>query len=90
MHSADLTGANLTGANLTGAFLVESNLTGANLTGTNLASTDLKAANLAGATGGTTSNVSGAIWYLTTCPDGTNSSTNGTSPQSCVGNGHGF
>jgi len=34
--------------------------------------------------------VSGITWSNTTCPDGTRSDTNGTSPQSCKGHGGGL
>ena len=64
--NADLEGANLTNANLTGANLNRANLTGANLTGA-----DLTGANLHDAT------LTGATWSNTTCPDGTNSSSDG-------------
>jgi hypothetical protein len=29
--------------------------------------------------------LTGVIWSHTTCPDGTNGATNGTSPESCIG-----
>jgi uncharacterized protein YjbI with pentapeptide repeats len=72
LDSADLSGANLTGANLTGAIPLNANLTNANLTNAIVT---------------TLTTFSGNTWSNTTCPDGTNSSTNGTSPQSCYGHG---
>jgi hypothetical protein len=61
LNGADLGGANLSGADLTGANLQDANLTDATLTGA-LA----KGANL-----------NGVVWSNTTCPDGTNSNTDG-------------
>ena len=81
LSGASMNGANLNGANLTGASLSGSNLTGAFLTNANLTN-----ANLTGATM-TSAGVTGVIWSNTTCPDGTNSATNGTVPQSCLGHG---
>jgi uncharacterized protein YjbI with pentapeptide repeats len=69
---ANLTGSNLTKANLSGA-----NLSGANLTNANLTGANLKGANLHTAT------LTGVIWNNTTCPDGTNSSSN--VGKTCVG-----
>jgi uncharacterized protein YjbI with pentapeptide repeats len=48
------------------------NLSGANLSGANLTQTNLKAA-----TGMSTATLTGVIWSKTTCPDNTNSSTDG-------------
>jgi hypothetical protein len=67
----DLHGANLSGANLTGA-----DLAGADLGGANFQRADLNLANLSGA------NVQGAnfgnaLWVATTCPDGTDSTSDG-------------
>ncbi len=73
LSGAALTGANLTGANLAGAILTGANLTGANLT----------KANLTGAVM-THAVVTGVIWSNTTCPDSTNSSSNGGT---CAGHG---
>jgi uncharacterized protein YjbI with pentapeptide repeats len=64
---ADLPGADLLGANLGGA-----NLTSADLSGANLTYAYLGDATLAGA------DLSGVLWQGTTCPDGTNSNSNGT------------
>lgn len=95
--SAQITGADLTKANLSNVScecnLGASNLTEANLTGavapallysTNLTKADLTKANFSGATTGNT-NVSGATWNDTTCPDKTNSGSDGNT---CVD--HGF
>jgi uncharacterized protein YjbI with pentapeptide repeats len=73
---ANLQGDNLNGAQLQDAFLDGTNLEGANLhgadlTGADLSRTDLTGANLHGAT------LTGAVWSNTTCPDGTNSSSDG-------------
>ena len=54
------------GACLTGAALNGADLTGANLTGTNLTDSDLSGATL-----------TAVIWSNTTCPDGTNSNSDG-------------
>ena len=48
------------------------NLSGANLNGANLTQTNLK-----GATGMSTTTLTGVIWSKTTCPDNTNSNTDG-------------
>ncbi|MGQ0432125.1 MAG: pentapeptide repeat-containing protein [Microthrixaceae bacterium] len=65
MALADLTGANFAGANLTcvsaGGFFNNANFTNANLTDARFS-------------GGV---LTGAIWSNTTCPDGTNSNSNG-------------
>jgi len=67
--NADLSHSDLRGADLTGQRLTLVNLTGANLTGADLTGADLTSVN----------------WSTTTCPDGTNSTTNGTIPGSCEG-----
>jgi len=81
LTSADLTYANLTGANLTDANLTDANLTFANLTGANLTGANLTDANL------TAADLDGLIftnvfWSNTTCPDGTNSDSDGNT---CTG-----
>jgi uncharacterized protein YjbI with pentapeptide repeats len=98
LNSAILTNANLEGAslafadlsfaNLSTAFLPVAILTNATLNGADLTGANLDTANLNGATGGASATITGVIWNNTTCPDGTNSDTNGTSPHSCIG--HGF
>jgi len=87
--SGRLAGANLAGANLPGIDLRDANLTAADLAGANLAGANLAGANLTGATL-TGADLAGAdlaavVWANTTCPDGTNSSSNGSAPASCVG-----
>jgi len=88
---SNLTAANLSDANLTDADIsggnnfTGANLIGANLTSANLGGDDLTDADLSGATGTGTATLTGVIWSNTTCPDGTISNTNGTSPQSCIG-----
>jgi len=76
---ANLTDANLTNAEMTYANLTYANLTYANLTGAWLGGTVLTGANLTGAT------LTDVVWGNTTCPDGTESDTNETSPESCEG-----
>jgi hypothetical protein len=75
--SADLTGTNLSDANLSGA-----NLTGADLTGANLSRANLTGANLENAELNSATTLTGVTWGNTTCPDGTNTDTNGGT---CVG-----
>ena len=81
LSNTNLSDANLSNANLTGANLYGANLTGADLTGANLEDAALYLANLTGAdlTGAnlTGAPVTNAIWDNTTCPDGSNSDTNG-------------
>jgi len=89
MFQVSLTGADLGNASLIGADMRVANLTGAavggaNLTNANLSFANLTSANLTGAV------VSGVTWNKTICPDGTQSDTNGTSPESCVGHGGGL
>ena len=69
---AELAGADLAGADLAGADLFETDLTGADLS-----ETDLTGADLWGATTTTT------LWSETTCPDGTDSDSDG---DTCVNN----
>jgi hypothetical protein len=70
---ADLSGANLNNADLSGALLNGANLTGANLHGAGLTGANLTGATLTGA------NLTGVVWSNTTCPDGTNSDSDGGS-----------
>ena len=76
-----LPNVNLAGADLSGAYLARAGLTGADLTDANLAGADLTGADLTGA------DLTGVTWSVTTCPDGSNSNTNGSSPASCIGHG---
>ena len=71
LSNADLSNAYLTDAGMYDAFLNNANLTGADLTNADLRQADLTGADL------TDANLSGADWYYTTCPDGTNSDDNG-------------
>lgn len=83
MYAVDLTGATMTNALLLQSELTEANLTGANLTGANFTGASMYNTNL------TEANLTGAIfapaepntviWSNTTCPDGSNSDTNGRS-----------
>jgi uncharacterized protein YjbI with pentapeptide repeats len=68
---ADLTGADLSDADFSGATFERANLTGANLAEAVLTSARFRRAIL-----------SRVIWSNTTCPDGTNSDTNGGT---CIG-----
>ncbi len=88
--TANFTNATLSGANLSGGSFTGATFTGAVLTNAVLNQATLKTANFtnatfSGATGGTTAALTGAIWNNTTCPDGTNSTTDGGT---CMG--HGF
>ena len=71
LSGANLSNANLNGANLTGADLSGADLAGANLNGADLSGADLSGADVAGA------NFNKVTWSDTTCPDGTNSDTDG-------------
>ncbi len=62
---------NLDGADLSATYLSNANLSGADLTGVNLSRANLKGADL-----------TNVAWKNSTCPDGTNSDTNGSG--SCV------
>ena len=73
---AILTRANLIGADLFGANLNRANLTDANLTDANLGLARLTKANLTGAVGITEEQISQAILYDTTMPDGSVRSNN--------------
>jgi uncharacterized protein YjbI with pentapeptide repeats len=90
---ANLQGSNFTGTTITDTSFSDSDLTNADMTGiidannsefgnTNLTNVNFTNANLTGATQMGTANVTGAIWSNTTCPDGTNSNSNGNT---CVG-----
>ena len=76
LSGANISNASLQGANLKGAFLENANLQNANLRGANLEGADLTGANLAGAVlkGANTKKVT---WSNTTCPNGTNSTSDG-------------
>lgn len=74
MNFANLTNAYMRSADLRRADLRHAILTGADVTGANLTGADLHHSHL-----------SGVIWKNTTCPDGTKSDDNRTSPSSCIG-----
>ncbi len=78
LHGADLSGSTFSTCDLHfGCFMSDftnADFTNVNLTGAVMAYTKR----------------SGVIWSHTTCPDGTVSDTNGTSPQSCDGHGGGL
>ena len=85
-NDATLVGTNLAGANLADANFNSADLTGANLSGAdlsraNLNSADLTRANLTGALT-TGANFNAVTWSNTTCPDATNSTTDGGT---CIG-----
>ena len=99
LQLAFLSGADLSGAFLSGAFLSFADLTGADLSFAELSFVDLFRADLSGANlfraglhrallsgadlSGAT--LTGALWSSTWCPDDSNSASNGTDPESCVG-----
>lgn len=75
LNGANLQGANLTGANLTatilqGAVLTSANLTGAMLTYAQLSQANLSETDFTGALGSPTA-ANNAMWFETTCPNGT-------------------
>jgi uncharacterized protein YjbI with pentapeptide repeats len=82
--NADLPNTNLHAANLAWADLDEVVAWNADLSNANLSVANLSNADFTGA------NLSGVTWDHTTCPDYTNSSTNGTVPESCFGHGPGL
>jgi uncharacterized protein YjbI with pentapeptide repeats len=67
---------NLSGANLSGAVLIYTRLDGADLSNVDLSDAVLFGANLSGANL-SGADLSGVAWTDTTCPDGTNSNSNG-------------
>jgi uncharacterized protein YjbI with pentapeptide repeats len=77
LNYANFTSANFTNTNLTSSDLSFSNFSNANFTGANLTNTYAFSA-----TGMGTATVTGVTWSNTTCPDGTNSDSNGNT---CVG-----
>jgi Pentapeptide repeats (8 copies) len=83
LGAADLTGANLINANLTGAYMVIAHLNNASARGANFTDAILSNAVFTGV------DTTNATWSNTTCPDGSVSSSNGTSPESCKGHGVG-
>lgn len=79
----NLSSSNFTGVNLTGALISSTDLEGANLTGATLNGDDLTNADLTGATLSGAA-LAGVTWANTTCPDGSNSDTDGGT---CIGFG---
>jgi uncharacterized protein YjbI with pentapeptide repeats len=77
VSNANVSGANFSGANLSGANLTDSNFSNTNLSGANLNGANLTQTNLKGATGMSTTTLTGVVWSKTTCPDNTNSNTDG-------------
>jgi hypothetical protein len=77
VSNANVSGANFSGANLSGANLNNANFSNTNLNGANLNGANLTQTNLKGATGMSTTTLTGVIWSKTTCPDNTNSNTDG-------------
>jgi outer membrane protein assembly factor BamB len=91
LPAVNLSGANATNANLTGTYLAGANLSSANLSQAQMQRSVLNNANLFAAklnlavlTGATLTGatLTGITWAQTTCPDGTNSNTNG---YTCIG-----
>jgi hypothetical protein len=78
------TGTNFTGANFTQSYLSGANFLNANLTNANLTNAYIEDTILTGATTAGT-NITGTNWANVTCPDLTNSNSNGNT---CAG--HGF
>jgi len=77
VSNANVIGANFSGANLSGANLTDANFSNTTLRGANLSGANLTQTNLKGATGMSTTTLTGVIWSNTTCPDNTNSNTDG-------------
>ncbi len=77
----DLAHANLTSANLTDAHLIDADLAGAKLKDANLTGAALAGTSFQSYLGPTIvvpgANLTGAKWNNTTCPDGTNSNSDG-------------
>jgi uncharacterized protein YjbI with pentapeptide repeats len=78
----NLAGANLNDANLRGATLSGVDLADANLTSANLNGAILRGTSLSGATVNADTNFNTVTWVNTTCPDGTNSDSDGGT---CIG-----
>jgi uncharacterized protein YjbI with pentapeptide repeats len=67
----DFSLSNFSGTNFTNAKLINIAFNNANLSNVNFTNVDLTGASLSGAT------ITGVTWFNTTCPDGTNSNSNG-------------
>lgn len=83
---ADMRGANIQGADFSGATFIDANMSGAGLGGSTFDNADFTNVNFSDAylTGSSFTNATftGAIWFNTSCPDGTNSDNNGNT---CIG-----
>jgi hypothetical protein len=84
LKNANLSGCYLPGANLSSANATNANLTGTYLGGASFSSANLSQANLTRAVL-THANIAGVTWNQTTCPDGTNSNTDGGTCASHLG-----
>jgi uncharacterized protein YjbI with pentapeptide repeats len=87
LEGANLSGADLSGRNLGGLLSYNTNFGGANLASADFTSSadysaDFTNADLTGANLNL-AYIFNPTWSNTTCPDGTNSATNGSSPESC-------
>lgn len=81
-QDADLSNSNFTNAVIKFGHLNNANFQGSNFLNANLSEANFTEADLTGATNMDTANLTGVIWSNTTCPDGTNSDSNGGT---CVG-----
>ena len=81
IYYTSFAGDDLTGADFTGASGDNADFANATLTGANFTNADLYNDNFTGTT------LTGVTWSNTECPDASNSDTNGSSPDSCVGYG---
>ncbi len=82
IFSANFSNANLTDVDLSDGTVLGANFAGAALDTVDFTNENLSYANFTGAT------FSGPVtWSNTTCPDQSNSDTNGSSPPSCIGYG---
>lgn len=82
LAGSDIDGADFEGTILKNASLKAVTAMGANFVGSDLSGVNFEDAGLYGATGLTTTNLVGASWSNTLCPDGTNSDNNG---DTCIG-----
>jgi uncharacterized protein YjbI with pentapeptide repeats len=78
---SDVGGSNFRGADMRGATLTNAKFTTTNLTDADMSGQSLSGVNFTGATF-TGTNITGVTWTNVTCPDGTNSGSNGNT---CVG-----
>lgn len=79
----DFSSGRLACTNFSGDSLIDADFSSANMGYNNFTNADLDGANFSGA-----NNLGNQVtWSNTTCPDGSNSDTNGSSPPSCIGYG---